>query len=192
MLDLKASFEVMRGVPIAEWIVVGDDGVFSSLKFPIYLKGNTAEHKTEKNAVMKCDTVDEAKIHFGTLKCNFDEVIAQESFEGIEMIVGVKNDAAFGKVLMVGFGGIFAEVKRDVSFRVLPVSRKDIEGMVGELQGLGVFDARKKYDLSKFYSLIEKVVGVVEKQKVVELDLNPVIVGEAESKIVDARLELSD
>ena len=73
-----------------------------------------------------------------------NRIIIQEGFEGIEMIVGLKSDDVFGKLLVVGFGGIFAEVKKDVSFRALPVTRKDIVQMIKDLKSVEIFRARGK------------------------------------------------
>lgn len=55
---------------------------------------------------------------------------------GVECIAGVHCDPVFGPVLMFGLGGVYVEVLRDVTLRVLPVSRSDVREMIGELQGL--------------------------------------------------------
>jgi len=160
-------------------------------RLPCFLKANTSGHKTEVGAVAKCENVDEAKKAFRNLKKKFGEVILQENSDGVEMIVGLKEDAAFGKVVVVGFGGIFAEVKKDVVFRALPVLRRDVVAMTKELSEFGVFSARgKKYNLEKFYTLVEKVAYLGEKFNIKELDLNPVMVGEKNVRIVDVRVEL--
>jgi len=54
---------------------------------------------------------------------------------GVEVLAGVSVDAAFGPVLAVGLGGVFVEVLRDVSLRVLPVAAADVATMLGELRG---------------------------------------------------------
>jgi len=193
MLGVKESFEFLKDVSIAKWVVVKDLKDLTKFSFPCYLKADIAEHKTEFKAVVKCNTIEEAKENLQSLHKRFPHnlILVQENFDGIEMIVGLKEDEVFGKLLVVGFGGTFAEVKRDVSFRALPVSRKDVIEMVSSLKGFGIFSARgKNYNLDNFYTLVEKVAYLGEKKKIKELDLNPVIVGEKESKIVDARMEL--
>ena len=191
MEGVLKSFEILKGVPMARFRVVTQEKDLVSFPFPYFLKADVGEHKTDVGAVAKCEDLEHAKATLKWIHKKFPEnkIIVQESFEGIEMIVGVKSDEAFGKLLLVGFGGIFAEVKKDVSFRALPVSRKDIEEMVSGLNGFKVFSARgKKYDLAKFYSLVEKVAQIAEKKDLKELDLNPVIVGEKKSLAVDARI----
>jgi 3-hydroxypropionyl-CoA synthetase (ADP-forming) len=54
--------------------------------------------------------------------------------KGVEMIVGLQNDPQFGPVMMVGLGGIFTELFKDVSFRVLPITREDALEMIEELR----------------------------------------------------------
>jgi len=53
---------------------------------------------------------------------------------GLEVIVGLQNDPQFGPVIMFGLGGINTEIFKDVTFRVLPITPKDIEEMVESLR----------------------------------------------------------
>ena len=54
---------------------------------------------------------------------------------GTEVIVGTSKDPQFGPVIMFGLGGIFVELLKDVSFRVIPVERKDAQEMINEIKG---------------------------------------------------------
>src|SRR5688572_10642427 len=54
---------------------------------------------------------------------------------GIELIVGLQNDPQFGPVIMVGIGGIYTEVFKDVSFRILPITKDDAKSMIEDLKG---------------------------------------------------------
>src|SRR5712692_6637014 len=54
---------------------------------------------------------------------------------GIELIVGLQNDPQFGPVIMVGVGGINTEIFKDVSFRVLPITKEDAIEMINDLKG---------------------------------------------------------
>ena len=193
MLGVIESFGVVKGLPLVNFRVIDKDEDLKGFGFPCYLKADVVGHKSEMGAVVRCNSFEDAKRELSKMRKIFSEkkIIVQESFEGIEMIVGVKSDVVFGKLLVVGFGGIFAEVKKDVSFRALPVSRADIFSMIEGLDGVGVFSARgKKYDLGKFVGLVEGVVKLVGEKDVKELDLNPVLVGESESRVVDVRVEL--
>jgi hypothetical protein len=143
---------------------------------------------------LKCDNINDVQKNLKILQKKFpeNEIIIQENSEGLEMIIGIKEEKVFGKMLVIGFGGIFAEVNKDISFRVLPVTRLDVISMIKELRGFKIFNARKKkYDLEKFATLVEKVAYLGEKFDIKELDLNPVMLGEKDIKIVDARIELN-
>ncbi|MCK4650370.1 acetate--CoA ligase family protein [Candidatus Pacearchaeota archaeon] len=192
MKGVIGGFEAVRGLPLARWrVVVGYEDLFE-FGFPVYLKADVVGHKSEMGAVVRCDDLRDAERKLRKMHKDFpkNRIVVQESFEGIEMIVGLKRDEVFGMVLVVGFGGIFAEVKRDVSFRALPVSRRDVVEMVSELDGFGVFGARgKSYDLEKFYTLIEKVAWLGGRKDWKELDLNPVVVGEKGIRVVDVRID---
>ena len=194
MKGVIESFDVVKNLPIVKWKIVTKYEDLEGFGFPYYLKADVVGHKSEMKAVVRCDSLKDAEKKLRKMHLVFPEnkIIVQESFDGIEMIVGLKRDAVFGKLLVVGFGGIFAEAQKDISFRALPVSRRDIVLMIKELKGVETFRARgKKYDLEKFVTLIEKVAYLGEKLNIKELDLNPVIVGEKESRIVDARMDIT-
>jgi len=193
MESLIGSFDVVKNLPLVGWKVVTRYGDLSEFGFPCYLKADVVGHKSEMGAVVRCNNLEDVEKKLRKMHREFSKnrIVVQEIFEGIEMIVGLKSDEVFGKLLVVGFGGIFAEVKKDISFRALPVTRRDIIEMIKDLRGVEIFRARgKKYDMEKFVKLIEKVTYLGDKIDVKELDLNPVIVGEKDSKIVDARVEL--
>lgn len=188
------SFNLMKGLPMSKWIVITKHEDLKAFGFPCYLKADVVGHKIEMGAVVRCNSLEDIENKLRKMHLTFpkNKIIVQENIEGIEMIVGLKSDEVFGKLLVVGFGGIFAEVQRDVSFRALPVSRKDVVSMIKELKGFEIFRARgKKYNMEKFISLIEKVALLGEKLDIKELDLNPVFVGERESRIADVRVEVN-
>ena len=188
------SFDIVKSLPMAKWKIVTKYEDLKFLEFPYYLKADVVGHKSEMGAVVRCDSLDDAEKKLRKMHLMFpkNKIIVQEFIEGIEMIVGMKRDAVFGKLLVVGIGGIFAEVQRDISFRALPVSRRDVILMIKDLRGVEIFRERgKKYDLEKFVTLIEKVAYLGEKLNIKELDLNPVVVGERESRVVDARIDIT-
>ncbi len=118
---------------------------------------------------------------------------------GHELAIGGRWDANFGPVVMLGLGGVFVELLADVSFRLCPIERIDALDMLGELRGLGALEgARGGVAVSKDAIVdVLMAVGGAEglllrgKGQIVELDLNPVIVGATHATAVDARLLLS-
>ena len=63
--------------------------------------------------------------------------------DGVECIAGLHQDPVFGPVLMFGLGGVHVEVLRDVSLRVLPVSRDDVRAMVHEIRGFALLQGAR-------------------------------------------------
>lgn len=101
---------------------------------------------------------------------------------GVETLVGVTRDPVFGPVLTFGLGGIHVELFRDVSRRVLPLSRREAEAMVREIRAFPLLDGlrgRPQADVPALVELLLKVSDFVAQQpsRIEEMDLNPVWVG---------------
>ncbi|MGI6318788.1 MAG: acyl-CoA synthetase [Firmicutes bacterium] len=112
---------------------------------------------------------------------------------GLEAIVGVSTDPAFGPVLMFGLGGIFVEVLKDISFRVLPVTEPDIDEMLKEIRGYNLLQGFRgtAVDLPALKDLLLKVSALVIKHpEIKELELNPVFLYPKGNMAVDARIFL--
>ena len=185
MRDIIESFKIVGRKNLANYLIVHNERDLEKLDFPYFIKISSGEHKTEARGVLKCRNLQEAKKNFQILKNNFrKEIMIQEAIEGIEMIIGLKEDRVFGKLLMIGFGGTFVEVTKDVSFRALPLEKNEIREMVEELKFYPILFKRKKYAIDKFI----KLAFEVSKLKISEMDLNPVIINEKGAFIVDARI----
>jgi acetyltransferase len=116
---------------------------------------------------------------------------------GVEMVVGVKQDAVFGPVVMVGLGGIFVEVLKDVVFRAAPVSDLEALDMLEELKGKAMLDGvrgRPAVDRHALAALISNVsiFAAAAGGRLQELDLNPVMVSEKGVTAVDVLMVLSE
>lgn len=117
-------------------------------------------------------------------------LVQQMAPPGQEVIVGLKKDPQFGYALMFGLGGIFVEVFRDVSFRVVPIEKRDALMMISEIKGYPVLKGvrgRKPADIDAIADVLMAVSGMAEKENIVELDINPLIVSEKGALAVDAR-----
>lgn len=184
MRGVLESFDLLKGLPIAKFKIVNSKKDLNNFSFPCFLKIDSSEHKTEIGGVLKCNNSIELEKNFSVLQKNFSnkKIILQEHIDGVEMIIGIKNDPVFGNVLMIGAGGIGVEIYKDIAFRVLPIFRKDIDEMFKELKIKDIVK-RKNVNFDKFLDVAEKIC----KLKVSELDLNPVVVNEKGAWIVDAR-----
>ncbi len=123
-------------------------------------------------------------------------LVSPMSEAGIEVIVGTKIDEQFGPVVMFGLGGILVEVMKDVSFRVLPISRHSAKRMIEEIRSVSILDGvrgQRPRDKKAIINLLMKVSEVIEAYPDIrEMDLNPVIVYNEGLCIVDARIILKD
>lgn len=187
LLSLEGSFVMLKELNIAKHKIISKEEELD-WKFPYYMKIDSGEHKTEMKGVRFCKDIEEARKNFKDLKKISRKIVIQEQREGVEMIIGIKEDKVFGKMLLVGFGGINAEILKDVAFLALPVEKEDTRKAVEGLKLYSSLIKRKKYAVDKFISLAEEVCKVAEKKKIVEMDLNPVILDEKDAWVVDARV----
>ena len=111
---------------------------------------------------------------------------------GQECIIGMIRDARFGPVIMFGLGGIFVEVLKDVSFKVAPLAREDIDEMIREIKGYKILTGmrgEKPKDIEAIKNILTKLSEIViDNPEIQEIDLNPVIVHEKGLSIVDSRV----
>jgi acyl-CoA synthetase (NDP forming) len=115
---------------------------------------------------------------------------------GVEVIIGMSKDDQFGPVLMFGLGGILVEVLKDVSFRLVPLAKRDAAEMVREIKGYPLLEGyrgQEAVDISYLEELLLKVSDFVERNpEVKELDLNPVFAYSDGAVAVDARVILEE
>jgi len=112
---------------------------------------------------------------------------------GLEAIVGLSRDPTFGPVLMFGLGGVFVEVIKDVSFRVLPVTEADLDEMLAEIRAYPLLRGfrGRAVDLPALKDLLLRVSAMVMRRpEIRELDLNPVFLYDKGYVAVDARIFL--
>jgi len=115
---------------------------------------------------------------------------------GVEVIVGMSKDPQFGPVAMLGLGGLLVEVLKDVSFRLIPLTEKDARDMIKEIKGYSLlkgYRGQQPCDIKSLESLLFQVSKFVEDNPdIKEMDLNPVIVYESGTTVVDARIVLEN
>ncbi len=120
------------------------------------------------------------------------QVIAKMAGEGVETIVGLKRDEVLGPVVMFGMGGIFVEVYQDVTFRLCPVGKEEVEEMLREVKGyqlLGGFRGMAKADTGALKKVILAVCALgTENPEVGAVDLNPVLVNGEGALALDTRI----
>jgi len=113
---------------------------------------------------------------------------------GKEMIIGSKLEPGFGPVIMLGMGGIYVEVLKDVTFRLAPVTDREANDMISSIKTQKLLKGvrgEKPSDIKKLSECIQRLSQLVTDFKVIkELDMNPVLVMEEGNgcKILDVRI----
>ncbi|MBW2030064.1 MAG: acetate--CoA ligase family protein [Deltaproteobacteria bacterium] len=207
------SKEVLKGAGIncldtrlardrAEAVSLSED-----IGYPVVLKISSPEitHKSDAGGV---------KINLGSnteVEKAFDEIMAsaREKFPdaeikgvsvqamarpGIEIIMGMTRDPQFGPVLMFGLGGVFVEILKDVTFRIVPLEKRDASEMIREIKGFKLLEGYRGQDPANIESLEDmllKLSAFVDgKEEIKEIDMNPVFAYKDDALVVDARIIL--
>ncbi len=182
------------------------------LGYPVTLKGLSPDiaHKTEAGLVL-LNILDEAALR--SAWANIDKAFAREKYairEGVlvqsmvqeaavESIVGVHRDPVFGPAVLVGLGGIFVELLRDVAMELAPLRSEEALQMVNALQAKELFYGFRGAPAADVASLCDVLLRVGQLaellgERLISLDLNPVFVL-AQGKgvrIVDVVMQVSD
>ncbi len=179
----------------------------AKLGFPVAVKleSPTITHKTDVGGViLNVTSESEVEKAFNTIKKNLEKLgrekemtgvtIQQMSTGGIETIVGVTQDPSFGPLMMFGSGGIYAELLKDVTLKLHPITDLDAVEMIGSLKMTKLLEGYRgspPRDIDALQDLLLRVSAMVEDvPEIAELDLNPVNVmlkGEG-YRVIDARI----
>jgi acetate---CoA ligase (ADP-forming) len=197
------------GLPLITTRVVGDAeqavAAATELGLPVALKASAPGlvHKTDAGGVRLglegADAVRAAaaEIEQSVARAGYllDGLVVQPMAPvGVELIVGVVHDHSFGPVLACGAGGIAAELVRDVTVRITPVTDVEAREMVRSLRTFPLLDGYRgasRCDLPAIYDVLLRVSAMVEAHpEIAELDCNPLIAGPRDVVIVDARVRV--
>ncbi|MBU0527574.1 acetate--CoA ligase family protein [Candidatus Micrarchaeota archaeon] len=169
------------------------------IKYPVVLKvvSSEIEHKTDVGGVKVGISNEDILRHSyqdimkNTKGKKVDGILVQKmARKGVELIVGGKRDPQFGHMIVLGLGGIYVEIFKDVSARICPLGQNEIQEMISELKSHPIIDGargRKPINKKAIIELVIKTCSFMEKENLGELDLNPVVCDDRGCDIVDAR-----
>ena len=157
--------------------------------FPVAIKLIAAEviHKTESGAVvLGVKNTEEAQAEgqkLLTKTLGRGHLLIQEMVQGTEVLIGARTDPQYGPFLMVGLGGIFVEVLKDVSIRLLPVDEREAREMLKELRGYKVLEGVRGQKPRDVDALVKAMVGLSEifaghRNHLSDMEINPMMVRE--------------
>jgi len=196
------------GIPVTRegMAATGEEAVALARRigYPVAVKVQSPQipHKTEVDGIrLNLRTDEEVHEAYRQIMDNVSKhapqatvagILVQEMVsDGVEVIVGATQDPVFGPCVMFGLGGIFVEVLRDVSFRVAPIARPDVEDMIREVRGYPLLEGvrgRAPSDLKALVDVILKVSWLAADfaVEIEELDINPLIVLPHGARVADA------
>ena len=212
LLETEAK-ELLREyeIPVPDFKLIKSEdeiiGLTKEINFPIAMKIVSPDiiHKTDAGGV-KLNIKDETEARLA-----YQEIISKAKkynknakisgaivdsmiHEGTEIIIGMMKDPHFGPVIMFGLGGIFVEILKDISFRILPIEERDAREMVNEIKGFEILKGVRgegPKNIKAIKNLLLKISQLaLENPEINEIDLNPIFVFEKGLQIVDARMIL--
>lgn len=204
MMGPSEAFDLLKrySVPTVDYEIVRNPmeaiQAASRIGYPVALKIASAEvlHKTEQGGVRLNITGDD-ELDEGFRQMKGDSFIIQKMVSpGRELIIGARMDAEFGPVLVLGLGGIFAELLKDVSMRILPIDRLIAREMIDQLRGSSLLKGFRGGQTADLRALEDVLLAVsrlcYERRDIINLDINPMII-QQEGRgcvAVDVKLEL--
>ena len=190
------EFEFLKkiGVSVAPYRVftdVKEVQTFVKKNSPVALKILGKEHKTDIGGVkLYLNGIKEFNEAVKELKQRFPKrkLIVQKMLKGVELIIGIKRDQQFGKVIMLGIGGIYVELYKDVSIRLLPITKKDVYEMIDELRGKKALKEFRGIKVNT-NAIVKTMLNISKNSEMInEMDINPAIANEKGVFAVDARI----
>jgi len=206
-LDEYISKRVLRrhGIPTVEEELVDDilqcEETAVRLGFPIVMKGlqQGKVHKTELGLVrLGVNNIEDVRQSYAVLmeKMNGQgKIVMYRQVKGkIELILGLVRDPQFGPCVMLGLGGIMAEILSDAVFAPAPLTGEDALRLIRRMRGQKILDGFRGEPLVNREELSRILVAVGNMgllyPRIQEIDVNPLIIGEKGAVAVDATIIL--
>jgi acyl-CoA synthetase (NDP forming) len=208
-LDAERAWELLRcyGIELAraERVASAREACAAAerIGFPVVLKAASPAlvHKTEAGGVA-LGLADAAALRAAWTRMRrrlgegMGGGLVQEQVEpGVETIVGVVQDPAFGPLVMFGLGGVATEVLGDRAFRILPLTDLDARALVREIRGAPLllgYRGAPKANLEALEELLLRVARLAEDlPELAEMDLNPVVATARGARVVDVRARIA-
>jgi acetate---CoA ligase (ADP-forming) len=192
---------------VGEHLAISENDAVSaadSLGYPVVLKVESPDlpHKTEAGVIcLNLRNAAEVRAGYATVMANaakispaprINGVLVQPMVpQGIEIVVGARNDKLFGPLIVVGLGGILVEVLKDTALSPAPVTPFQAEGLLRQLKGVKLlegFRGMPAVDIARLAQIISDVsrFAADHRDTVTELDINPLICAGDRITAVDA------
>jgi hypothetical protein len=165
-------------------------------QYPVVLKTAMPgiSHKSDVGGVvLNIETGEQLRVAYLEMaqRLGPQALIAPMVESGVEMMLGARTDPQFGPVILIGFGGVYAEILNDVTFALPPFSAAYARRCVDRLKLRSMLDGRRgqpRADISAFCEVAARFSALIDslEGEIREVDVNPIIVHECGCTIVDA------
>jgi acyl-CoA synthetase (NDP forming) len=190
-------FELLAalGIPVAQWAIAEAPGFAHALAYPVAIKRLEA-HKTERGGVV-LGVADHAEFVKKAHTLGQDRLLVQTMQSGLaEAIVGYRDDAVVGPLVLLGAGGVLTEVYRDYVLRMAPVSEREAGEMIEQVKGFAAIRGYRNLPRGDLQALARAVSAfstlcLLKGRPVREAEINPLIVKADGVVAVDALVAYS-
>ncbi|MFX1485744.1 MAG: acetate--CoA ligase family protein [Promethearchaeota archaeon] len=183
-------------------------GIAEKVKYPVVLKVVSPGiiHKTDVGGVkLNLKNAQEVKDAFKAIMGSVKSKVPDAKIIGImvyhfspkglaEVIIGMTLDPQFGPTIMFGLGGVFVELLKDVSFRLLPITKREAQDMTKEIRAYPILRGYRGIPPADFNAVVNILLGVSDlvgaNEEIAQIDLNPTIVYEKGAIAIDSRIIL--
>lgn len=177
--------------------------IAKKIGYPVALKACSWEimHKSGKGLIaLNVENELQLKKEFKNIQKNAGKkipVLVQAMLKGSrEFLVGMTRFTGFGPCVVFGLGGVFTEVYKDTTLRMAPLTDADAREMFSEIRAhklLEEFRGMPKVKINKLSKLVQAVGNIaLLHPEIAEIDLNPIIISEAEPVVADALMVLEN
>ncbi len=197
--DVLASVLSAYGIPLTPCRVVehSHEALLAAREIGLPVALKTAEpdviHKSDAGGVV-LNVNDDASVekeYARLTRFGLRVMVQRMAEEGLEWLIGGRQDEVFGPVLVMGLGGVYVEILNETGLRVAPVSREEAARMLDELKGAPLLDGvrgRPPLDREALLDVIERVSWLLwDFPEIRELDCNPIRVYESGCLALDWR-----
>jgi acyl-CoA synthetase (NDP forming) len=194
--NLGGPFEFVAslGIPVASWAIASAPDYDHSVPYPVAVKRLEA-HKTERGGVA-LGIRDRHELEETVRKLCAERVLVQKMEAGlVEAIVGYRDDAVVGPLVIVGMGGVLTEVYRDIVVRMAPVSAEEAGEMIERVKGFAAirgFRNLPRGDVGALARAVSAMSRLALVPEVREAEVNPLIVKADGVVAVDALVALRE
>jgi acetyltransferase len=180
-IALELGYPVVLKIISPQWVHKSDWGG---------VRLNVATREELQNSYAELENLFRQRTPDGHLK----GILVQKQIQGTELLFGIKKDPQFGPVLVVGTGGIYTEVFKDVTRSLIPVSRIDAEAMLQSLRIYPILEGIRGQKGTRLSTLVDVAQALsqlaLDYPEIAELDLNPVMANAEGCWCVDCRIVL--